>query len=169
MVSGRQMIVMGRISGLFGVKGWVKVYSYAEPREGILDYSPWFLKRKGGWEALELLSGHRQGKGVVAHLQGYDDRDQAVELMGCEIAVPREQLPELTENEYYWNDLQGLRVVNLEGVELGKISHLFETGANDVVVVKGDRERLIPYTWGEVVRSVDLAAGLMVVDWDADF
>lgn len=168
-MSDSRMVLMGRISGLFGIRGWVKVYSYSEPREGILDYSPWFLQRQGGWEAFELLSGHRQGKGVVAHLQGCDDRDQAAELTGCEIAVLREQLPELAKDEYYWSDLQGLRVVNLEGVELGTISHLFETGANDVVVVKGDRERLIPYVWGVAVRSVDLDTGLMVVDWDPDF
>ncbi len=168
-MSDRQFIVMGRISGLFGVRGWVKVYSYSEPREGILNYSPWFLRQNDSWQAIEMLSGHRQGKGVVAHLQGCDDRDQATALMGCEIAVQRDQLPELAKDEYYWSDLQGLRVVNLEGVELGKISHLFETGANDVVVVKGDRERLIPYTWGEAVRNVDLDAGLMIVDWDPDF
>ncbi|MEN8179493.1 MAG: ribosome maturation factor RimM [Pseudomonadota bacterium] len=168
-MSDSQMVVMGQISGLFGVKGWVKVYSYTEPREGILNYSPWFLKRNGAWEAHELQSGHRQGKGVVVQLQGFDDRDQAAELIGCETAVQREQLPRLADNEYYWSDLQGLRVINLEGVELGKISHLFDTGANDVVVVKGDRERLIPYIWGQAIHSVDLDTGLMVVDWDPDF
>ncbi len=160
---------MGRVSGLFGVSGWIKVFSHTEPREGILDYSPWYLKQQGVWQAHEIEAGHRQGRGVVAQLRGYDDRDQVAELIGCDIAVQREQLPELQENEYYWSDLQGLQVVNLEGVELGKVSHLFETGANDVVVVKGDRERLIPYTWGQAIRRVDLAAGLMVVDWDADF
>ncbi|MDJ0805699.1 MAG: ribosome maturation factor RimM [Gammaproteobacteria bacterium] len=168
-MSSRQMIVMGRVSGLFGVSGWIKVFSHTEPREGILDYSPWYLKQQGVWQAHEIEAGHRQGRGVVAQLRGYDDRDQVAELIGCDIAVQREQLPELQENEYYWSDLQGLQVVNLEGVELGKVSHLFETGANDVVVVKGDRERLIPYTWGQAIRRVDLAAGLMVVDWDADF
>ena len=89
--------------------------------------------------------------------------------MDCEIAVPREQLPELAENEYYWSDLQGLTVVNLDGIELGEVSHLFETGANPVVVVKGERERLIPYIWGQAIRDVDLQAGRMIVDWDPDF
>lgn len=163
------MVVLGRISGLFGVRGWVKVFSYTEPREGILDYSPWFVKRSTGWESVELSSGHRQGKGIVARLNGYEDRDQAAELIDCDVAVQREQLPELAENEYYWNDLQGLQVINLEGAELGVISHLFETGANAVIVVKGDRKRLIPYIWGDAVRSVDLQAGVMTVDWDPDF
>lgn len=168
-MSDEEMVVMGRISGLFGVRGWLKIYSDASPREGILDYTPWFIKSEQGWQARELLAGQRQGKGVVAQLEGCDDRDQAAELVGCDIAVLREQLPELAADEFYWTDLQGLKVENLEGVELGQVSHLFETGANDVLVVKGERERLIPYIWGEAVRSVDLQAGLMVVDWDADF
>jgi 16S rRNA processing protein RimM len=163
------MVVLGRISGLFGVRGWVKVYSYTDPREGILDYSPWYVKRSTGWEPHELSSGHRQGKGVVARLEGYADRDQAADLINREVAVKREQLADLPENEFYWNDLQGLRVINLEGVELGVISHLFDTGANAVIVVQGERERLIPYTWGEAVRDVDLDAGIMTVDWDPDF
>jgi 16S rRNA processing protein RimM len=168
-MSETEMIVMGRVAGLFGVRGWLKIHSYTEPREGILDYSPWFIKRAGIWEEQELLEGHRQGKGVVAQLRNFDDRDQAAELLGCDIGVRREQLPELAAGEYYWKDLQGLRVENLDGVELGKISHLIETGANDVIVVQGEREHLIPYTWGMAVRKVDLAAGLMIVDWDPDF
>jgi 16S rRNA processing protein RimM len=168
-MSDKQMIVMGRVAGLFGVRGWVKVFSDTSPREGILDYSPWYIKRNNGWEERELLAGQRQGKGVVAHLQGCDDRDLAAELVGCDIAIRREQLPELETDEYYWSDLQGLRVENLDGVDLGRISYLFETGANDVIVVKGERERMIPYTWGDAVRRVDLDAGLMIVDWDADF
>jgi len=168
-MSAREMVVMGRISGLFGVRGWLKVYSYTEPRKGILDYSPWFIKRGGEWKAHELQGGHPQGKGIVVHLRGFDDRDQAAQLLGFDIAVRRDQLPKLTSGEYYWTDLEGLRVETLDGVELGRISHLFETGANDVIVVQGDREYLIPYTWGIAVRKVDLAAGLMVVDWDPEF
>ena len=160
---------MGQVAGLFGIKGWVKIHSYTDPREGILDYSPWFLREESGWEAHEVLTGRLQGKTLVVHLKGFDDRDRAAELLRCDIAIQREQLPELEEDEFYWNDLQGLRVVNLEGEDLGRVSHLFETGANAVLVVKGDRERLIPYSWGEAVRKVDLDAGLMVVDWDPEF
>jgi 16S rRNA processing protein RimM len=168
-MSDREMVVMGRISGLFGVRGWLKVYSYTEPRRGILDYSLWFIKQGGEWEAYELQGGHPQGKGIVVHLRGFDDRDQAAQLLGFDIAVRRDQLPKLAAGEYYWSDLEGLRVENLDGMELGRISHLFETGANDVIVVQGDRQYLIPYTWGIAVRKVDLAAGLMVVDWDPEF
>ncbi len=163
------MIIVGRVSGLFGVRGWVKVYSHTSPREGILRYKTWYLNRDGGWQAHVLEAGQAQGKGVVAKLAGFDDRDQAAPLIGTDIAIRREQLPELEPGEYYWTDLEGLRVVNLEGVDLGVVSHLFETGANDVMVVQGDRERLIPYTRGEAVREVDLQEGRIVVDWDPDF
>ncbi|MCU7921790.1 MAG: ribosome maturation factor RimM [Candidatus Thiodiazotropha sp. (ex Dulcina madagascariensis)] len=163
------MIIMGRVSGLFGVRGWLKVYSHTSPREGILDYKIWYLKGDDSWRKHKLSTGHRQGKGIVVQLDGCDDRDRAAELVGCDIAVPREQLPSLESGEYYWTDLQGLRVETLEGVDLGVISHLFETGANDVLVVKGERERLIPYTMGEAVQAVDLDAGCMIVDWDPDF
>ncbi|MET0066183.1 MAG: ribosome maturation factor RimM [Candidatus Thiodiazotropha sp.] len=168
-MSHDEMILMGRVSGLFGVRGWVKIYSHAAPREGILDYKVWYLMRDGDWKPFQVVAGQRQGKGVVAQLEGCNDRDQAAELLGSDIAIRREQLPALAAGEYYWSDLEGLRVINLEEVELGVVSHLFETGANDVLVVKGDRERLIPYTPGMAVKSVDLQEGLLIVDWDADF
>jgi 16S rRNA processing protein RimM len=168
-MSQDEMIILGRISGLFGVRGWVKIHSDTSPREGILGYKHWYLKKAAGWESTKLLAGRVQGKGVVAHLSGCDDRDQAVALVGLDIGIKREQLPKLKPGEYYWTDLEGLRVENLEGIDLGVVSHLFETGANDVVVVKGDRERLIPYTMGEAIREVDLDAGRILVDWDADF
>jgi 16S rRNA processing protein RimM len=168
-MSHDEMILMGRVSGLFGVKGWLKIYSHAAPREGILDYKVWYLQRDGDWQPVRVAEGHRQGKGVVVRLDGYDDRDQATALLGSDIAIRREQLPPLADGEYYWSDLEGLRVVNLEGIDLGVVSHLFETGANDVLVVKGERERLIPCTLGMTVKSVDLQEGRMTVDWDPDF
>lgn len=162
-------IEMGRISGLYGVRGWVKVYSYTEPRENILNYATWHLRRQGGWVLVQLAGGRGQGKGVVAHLKGYDDRDAAAALVGSTIAVRRSDLPATAEGEYYWSDLIGLKVVNLQGVELGTVVDLMETGANDVLVVKGERERLIPYTPGIAVQSVDLAAKRLTVDWDPEF
>lgn len=168
-MSRDEMIVLGRVSGLFGVRGWVKIHSHTSPREGILGYKTWYLKLPEGWRSHKLAGGRPQGKGVVARLSGFDDRDQAATLVGLEIAVRREQLPKLAPGEYYWSDLEGLRVENLEGVDLGVVSHLFETGANDVLVVKGDRERLIPYTRGEAIRRVELESGRIIVDWDPDF
>jgi 16S rRNA processing protein RimM len=163
------MIILGRVSGLFGVRGWVKIYSHTSPREGILQYKTWYLNRNGGWQEHELAAGHAQGKGVVAKLAGFEDRDQAAELISVDIGVKREQLPKLKPGEYYWSDLEGLRVENLDGVDLGVVSHLFETGANDVLVVKGERERLIPYIPGMAVKAVDLQLGRILVDWDPDF
>ena len=164
-----RLVTLGRVSGVHGVRGWVKVYSDTSPRENIVGYSPWYLRREGRTERVDVLSGRLQGKLVVASLAGIDDRDQAEALVGAEIAVPRAALPATRQGEYYWADLVGLAVVNRQGIELGRIERLFETGANDVIVVAGDRERLIPYIWRQVVREVDLDDGRMIVDWDEDF
>lgn len=168
-MAASEMVPLGHISGVFGVRGWVKVHSDTEPRDNILSYSPWYLRRGDRWEARKLLDGHSQGKGLVARVQGCDDRDQAAALMGTLIAVPRKQLPALEQDEFYWSDLEGLRVVTTQGVELGQVSHLFSTGANDVLVVKGEHERLLPYVWDQVILGVDLEAGLIRVDWDPEF
>ena len=121
------------------------------------------------WNEYKVLSGRIHGKGLVARLEGVDDRDTAHSLKGFDIAVNRDQLPKTTEGEYYWVDLEGLDVRTIEGVALGKVDYLFETGANDVLVVKGDRERLVPYISDQVIKSVDLQKALIVVDWDPDF
>ena len=162
-------IVIGRIAGLYGVRGWVKVYSWTEPREAIIGYSPWQVKIGGGWREMRVAEGRRHGKGVVVRLEGCDDRDEAAKLLGAEIAISRSQLPGTAAGEYYWTDLVGLKVVTREGVELGVVKSLMETGANDVLVVQGERERLIPYLFGEVVMKVDLEHRLMRVDWDPEF
>ena len=164
-----ELVPVGRISGLYGVRGWVKIYSYTEPRENILSYNPWLLNLAGGWTPVELLEGKRHGKGVIARLAGCEDRDAAARWLNTEIAIRRDQLPATAAGEYYWNDLIGLKVITTDGVELGVVKDLMETGANDVIVVEGDRERLIPYIWQRVVRDVDLDGGLMIVDWDPDF
>ena len=163
-----QPVVLGRISGLFGVKGWVKVYSYTEPREAVLNYSRWLLSGKSGWREAAVAEGQRHGKTVIVRLDGYGDRDQAAELIGTEIGIPRDELPETEDNQFYWSDLEGLRVVNRDGTELGKVAYLLETGANDVMVVKGEQERLIPFVMEQVVLGVDLASGEIEVDWEWD-
>lgn len=163
-----EWVVLGRVSGLFGVRGWVKVYSYTAPRSNILRYPEWLLKGSDGWVRCKVEDGRSQGKGIVVKLEGYDDRDRAAELIGLEIAIGRDQLPEAGRGEYYWTDLEGLQVVTREGVELGVIESLFETGSNDVMVVEGDRQRLIPFT-AHVVVAVDLESGRVTVDWDPEF
>jgi len=166
---GDGMVVLGRVSGVFGVRGWVKLVSETDPPDNILGYVPWYLRGREGWRACRPLEGKAHGKGMIACIEGCDNRDQAAVLVGSEIAVPRGQLPALNPDEFYWSDLEGLRVQTPDGTELGRVSHLFETGANDVLVVIGERERLIPYLWGQVVLRVDLEADLMVVDWDPRF
>ncbi len=164
-----EFVTVGRISGLFGVRGWVKVFSHTEPRDNIVHYDPWYLRIGGNWREVRVADGHAQGKGVVAHVEGIDDRDAASGLVGCDIAIRREQLPALAPDEYYWSDLIGLKVVTVDGMALGTVDHLIETGANDVLVVKGERERLIPYLRGDVITEVDLENGLLRVDWDPEF
>lgn len=169
-MSAQQYIVVGEISGVFGVKGWVKVYSFTEPRENILNYSPWLLRKGSETKAVEVLDGGLQGKAVVAQLSGISDRDMAVNLGGYEIVIDTALLPEPAEGEYYWRDLIGLHVETEQGVSLGVVDYLLETVANDVLVVKEvDKERLIPFLQGAFIKKIDLAAGLMVVDWDPEF
>jgi 16S rRNA processing protein RimM len=163
----RRTVVLGRIVGVFGVNGWIKVFSETEPRGNILSYSPWCVGPDR--RPLRVLEGRLQGKRLVAQLEHCADRDQAAALVGMEIAVWRDQLPPPSADELYWADLEGLVVETLDGVALGRVDYLFATGANDVVVVRGHRERLIPFLWDAVVKDVDFARGIMRVDWDPDF
>lgn len=162
-------IQAGRITGLYGVRGWVKVYSYTQPRDNIIQYSPWLVKLNGQWRKLEIAEGRAHGKGVVVRIDGYQDRTQATELIGSDIEICREQLPELTEDEYYWSELEGMEVRTNSGQSLGVVDHLLETGANDVLVVKGERERLIPYLRDDVIIDIDRQKKMITVDWDPDF
>lgn len=161
-------VVLGRISGLFGVKGWVKIHSFTDPREAILDYGDWYVGGEGDWKSVELAEGKRHGKTVIARLAGIDDRDTAAEYVNALVGVPRGKLPAIAADEYYWSDLEGLQVVHRDGKVLGKVAHLLETGANDVLVVQGDREILIPYIKDEVIEDVDLANGVIRVNWEWD-
>ncbi|WP_416224209.1 ribosome maturation factor RimM [Thiohalophilus sp.] len=168
------MMVLGHISGLFGIQGWVKVYSHTEPRDNILRYSPWYLSIEGEWRPYPVAQGKQHGKTLIAQLEQCPDRDSAAALVGCKIAVTRQQLPALEEGEYYWRDLLGLRVINLADVDLGQVTNLMETGANDVLVVEsqGDgekHERLIPFIREQVIKNVDIGQGVIRVDWDPDF
>lgn len=152
------------------MKGLVKVFSFTDPRENILRYSPWFLQKNGQTSEIKVISGQRHGNAVVAELEGVDDRDAALALMGSEILILRKQLPKPKAGEYYWADLVGLTVETVSGVNLGKVDYLLETGANDVlVVVDGETERLIPFLQPQTVLNIDLDAGMMTVDWDPDF
>lgn len=162
-------VVIGKVNGVFGVRGQLKVFSYTDPRENIYRYDPWLIGSGDGWQTIKVVKGQQHGKGIIVSLEGCEDRDQAQALVGQQIAITRDQLPETEENEFYWSDLVGLAVVTSDGVELGRVDHLFETGSNDVLVVKGERQRLIPYIRDQVVENVDLEQGQMTVDWDPEF
>lgn len=168
-MSDEDWVILGRISGLFGVQGWVRVFSHTEPREGILCYRPLYLRRCEEWAPIEVESGRMHGAGVVLKLRGCDDRDAAQLLLPSDIAIRRAQLPPPAPGQYYWSDLEGLQVITVEGVVLGKVTSVFATGANDVLVVQGERERLIPFVQGAVVQEIDLSARRMRVDWAPDF
>lgn len=175
------LVTVGRITGVFGIKGWVKIHSDTEPRDNIFEYTPWWLKTRHGVKPVEIDQAKPHGNGLIAHIKGVDDRDLAETYCKVDIAVERDLMPELEEGEFYWDQLIGLTVITEQGPEpvvLGSVQKLMATGANDVLVVKGNtetlasldnKERLLPYVPGQFVKSVDLEAGEIRVDWDPEF
>lgn len=170
MTDPTRRILVGRIHGAFGVRGEVKLESLTEPQGNLVRYQPWILRDAAGRE--REVSGAKArvgGKGLIGTLPGVEDRDAAEALRGAELFVPRSALPPPKDGEFYWIDLEGLRVENLDGVDFGKAAFVFSNGANDVLVVRGDRERMIPWIRPDFVRELDFDAGRILVDWDADF
>jgi 16S rRNA processing protein RimM len=161
--------VLGRITGPFGVRGWVKIASFTDPPEQILDFAQWRADLADGTRrALKPAEGRRHGQGIVARIEGIDDRDAAIALAKPELWVERRELPALEEGALYRADLIGLEVVNLEGASLGRVDHFLDLPANPVMVVVGERERWLPLAKDRKLR-VDLAGGKVTVDWDAAF
>lgn len=165
----RKWVTLGRVSGVFGVRGWLKVQSYTEPRGNIARFEAWTLRSNGGERRFEVEDGRSHAGGIVAKLRGLDDRDRAREWVGAEIVVERERLPAPAANEFYWADLEGLEVRTETGEALGTVDHLLATGAHDVLVIGGPPERLVPFVLGRVVKQVDLTAKVIVVDWSPDY
>ncbi len=168
-MSGQKQINLGKVSGTFGVKGWVKVFSFTDPRDNILSYSPWLLKKGSESKIVKVIDGKLQGKTLVAQLEGVVDRDMAEALLGWDILIDQNQLPATKAGEYYWSELIGLQVENLQGVHLGTVDSLLETGANDVLIIRGERERAVPCIQGQHVIEVDLNQRKIKVDWDPEF
>ena len=162
-------IVLGRVTGPFGVRGWVKVASFTEPREQILEYPRWRAERPdGSGRDLRPAEGKAHGKGLVVRLEGIEDRDAAIALGKPELWVERGELPALRPGEHYQADLVGYEVVNLQGAHLGRVDHFLDLPANPVMVVVGERERWVPVGKGQRLE-VDAAARRIIVDWDAEF
>ncbi|MEE8059803.1 MAG: ribosome maturation factor RimM [Pseudomonadales bacterium] len=179
MADSSDWVVIGKITTVYGVKGWVKIHSYTEPMENILGYQPLYLERNGQWEPLAFEAAKPHGKGLVALIVGVTDREQAQCYNQCNIAIPAAELPALEEEEVYWYQLEGLEVYTTgpdqKELLLGKVHQMMETGANAVLVVRKSpgsidkRERLIPWLPQQVVKDVDIEGGLIRVAWDAEF
>lgn len=169
-------IVMGKLGSTYGIRGWLKVFSYTDNAESIFDYSPWYLNQKGKWVEYKVESWKRHGQGYVCKLAGLDVREDAQLMTNFEIAIDPASLPELSEDEFYWRELFGMQVFTTKGYDLGEVTDLLETGSNDVLVIKanlkdafGQKERLVPYLEEQVVKKVDREARRIEVDWDPGF
>lgn len=164
------VVVLGKLGSVYGVKGWLRLHSYTKPIENIFSYDNWLIKKNGQWQAIEKEDGKFHCKGIVIKLTGVDDREHARHFTNAEIGVIKQDLPELDNDEYYWNDLIGLEVINKDGSLLGKITEVFNpSNSNDVFIVQADKKRhLIPFVNG-IVDKIDLTSGKAYVDWDEDF
>ena len=159
---------MGRIAAPFGVAGWLRIQTYTASAASLLSYRVWWIGGGTEWRKHEVEKAQARGRALLAKLTGCEDREAAARMRGAQVAIPREALPQTAPNEWYWADLIGLRVANIAGEGLGRVVRILQTGSNDVLVVEDGRERLIPFI-EDVVREVDLAAGVIRVDWSADY
>ncbi len=163
-------ILVGRVNGLFGVRGWLRFFSYTRPAANLMSYNPLWVKTTEGWQSFDVeeAQAHADGR-LVAKFKGLDDREEARLLMGCDVAIMPEQLPK-NEGDYYWVDLVGCTLVNESGVSFGVVKEMMETGAHDVMRVRGESgDELIPFVMDVVVKTVDITNKRIVVDWDSGY
>lgn len=175
-MSKEDQITLGKVGAVYGIKGWLKIHSFTDEPEAILDYFPWSLKLGNKIQTVEITDWRKHNKGLIVKVAGIDDRDDAQALVGSEILTSEAALPELSQGDFYWRDLIGMSVVTNKGYDLGVVSDMMETGANDVLVVKANlndgfskKERLIPYLFEQVIESVSLENKQICVDWDPGF
>lgn len=169
--AGREQdrVVLGRITGAFGIRGWLKVASFTDPPEQILDYPLWRTDLPGGGNReLRPAEGRRQGKGLAVRIEGIEDRNGAEALGKPELWVERRELPALASGEFYRADLIGFEVVNLAGQALGRVDHFHDLPASTVMVVSGERDRWVPIGGKQLFR-VDAGQRRITVDWDPEF
>ncbi len=175
-MSKEEQITLGKVGAVYGIKGWLKIHSFTDETDAILDYFPWSLKLGNKTQTVEITDWRKHNKGLIVKVAGIDDRDDAQALVGSEILTSEAALPELPQGDFYWRDLIGMSVVTNKGYDLGVVSDMMETGANDVLVVKANlndgfskKERLIPYLFEQVIESVSLENKQICVDWDPGF
>ena len=161
-------LLVGKINGFFGLQGWVKIFSYTEPRKNILNYQPWYCINEGVYEKIEITNGREQSKTIVAHIKGIDNRDQSLKLIGKDLFIDKEKLPKLADGKHYWYELVGFNVINQDKIKLGVVDYLVDTGSNNVLVTKGKKEYWIPYVEPFLV-SINQENREIIVDWDEDF
>lgn len=171
-----EKIILGKFGAPYGIKGWLKVTSYTDDPEGIFSYRPWLINNNGNWQSIEIADWRRHNKSLIVKLSEVENREQAQAITHVEIAVAEDALPELEGDNYYWKDLMGMNVVNEAGYDMGQVTDLMETGANDVLVVKanrqdafGQKERLLPFLMEDVIKNIDKEAKQILVDWDPGF
>ena len=175
-----RFVVVGRLGGAYGIKGWIRLTSYTDPPEQILKYQPWQLvrkntgHRKGPGSPIVVEAVQNQNNGLITKLKGIDDRNEAEQWTGVDIEIDVGLLPDLEEEEVYWHQLEAMQVVNQSGECLGEVDHMMDTGAHDVLVIRpseqsvDDRDRMIPYV-KEKILGVDLVSRIVRVDWAVDY
>jgi 16S rRNA processing protein RimM len=175
-VSKEQQITLGKMGAVYGIRGWLKIHAFTDEPDAILDYFPWSLKLGNNVQTVEITDWRKHNKGLIVKVAGIDDRDEAQAFVGSEILTSEAALPELPQGDFYWRDLIGLSVVTNKGYDLGVVTDMMETGANDVLVVKANlndgfskKERLIPYLFEQVIESVSIENKQICVDWDPGF
>ncbi|WP_026957669.1 MULTISPECIES: ribosome maturation factor RimM [Aliagarivorans] len=176
MSESEKPVIVGRLGAVYGIKGWLKVNSFTQDAEALFDYQPWLVGRSEKFTAVKVSEWRRHNKSYIVKLEGFDVREESQALTGMDIAVNADSLPELAEDEFYWRDLMGMKVVNLKGYDMGVVTDLMETGSNDVLVVKanlkdafGKKERLIPFVESQTIDNIDVETQVITVDWEADF
>ena len=169
MYNASDWVIVGRFGRPHGIRGLITVHSFTHPRENILDYKPWHIVINNQWTPLKLVQLKMSSQAILAQIQEYSERELVAQLTNAEIAIKRKQLPKLMPNEFYWHELIGMDVINKKGGVLGRVAEVMPTGANDVLVVEGEKRYLIPYLPGDVVLDVDIGKALIQVDWDVDF
>lgn len=164
-----EWVIVGRFGRTHGIKGLITVHSFTEPRDNILRYTDWHIKLADQWQPLKLLNVEINNKSILAQIEGYREREQVAVFTNVEIAVSRKQLPPLEPGEFYWHQLVGMQVVNLQHQELGKVIDVLSTGSNDVLVIEGEKRHLVPYLLDQFITDIDPGKGVITVDWDVDF